>query len=177
MSRHTSSEVTLREAVASDADVHFRFPATAEIVRMYGGDPGPLAEPDMERSKKWVEWFAAHPFARIIEVNSEPVGHVRLHALNETDRKAKLAIGLFTDDSLGKGIGRQAIRLMLDHAFGPMNLHRVELRVLSFNQRAIRCYRACGFSHEGTERESAFIAGEWHDDWIMGILDHVHFER
>ncbi|SFC50117.1 GNAT family N-acetyltransferase [Tropicimonas isoalkanivorans] len=55
-----------------------------------------------------------------------------------------------------------------------MGLHRVDLRVLSFNTRAIACYRACGFVHEGTEREAAFIDGEWHDDWIMGILSHEH---
>lgn len=27
---------------------------------------------------------------------------------------------------------------------------------------------------EGTERDSALIAAEWHDDWIMGILEHDH---
>lgn len=174
MTKYRDSQVTLRDTVASDAEAHFRFPATAEIVRMYGGDPKRLPEPDRERSRKWLEWFVTHPFAKIIEVEGKPVGHVRLHALSEADRKAKLAIGLFAEANLGRGIGRRAVRLTLDHAFGPMSLHRVELRVLSVNQRAIRCYRACGFLHEGTERESAFIAGEWHDDWIMGILSREH---
>ncbi len=83
-------------------------------------------------------------------------------------------VGLLGDSLLGRGIGRAAIRKVLDYAFGSLGLHRVDLRVLSFNQRAIGCYLACGFVHEGTERESACIAGEWHDDWIMSILQHEH---
>ena len=174
MAIYPVSSVTLREPVQTDAEVHFRFPGTPGIVRMYGGDPAQLPAPSIERSRKWLEWLNGHPFARIIEAEGEPVGHLRLHSLNEEDRKVKLAIGLFGETNLGRGIGRHAIRLALDHAFEPMRLHRVELRVLSFNERAIRCYRACGFSHEGTERDSALIAGEWHDDWIMGILEHEH---
>ena len=64
-----------------------------------------------------------------------------------------------------------AIDLLLHKAFGPLALHRVDLRVLSYNLRAIRCYEACGFVREGIERESARVGDEWHDDWIMGILE------
>ena len=68
------------------------------------------------------------------------------------------------------GLGRQAVRLVLAHAFGPLGLHRVGLRVIAFNTRAIRCYRACGFIEEGREREAAQVGGAWHDDIIMGVL-------
>lgn len=67
-------------------------------------------------------------------------------------------------------MGRELIKLVLSHAFGTMGLHRVDLRVLAFNERAIRCYRSCGFVEEGRERESARIGDVWHDDIIMGIL-------
>ena len=65
-----------------------------------------------------------------------------------------------------KGIGREAIQLVLHHAFEV--LHRVGLRVISYNERAIRAYKACGFVEEGREREAAFVSGAWHDDVIIG---------
>jgi ribosomal-protein-alanine N-acetyltransferase len=52
-----------------------------------------------------------------------------------------------------------------------MQLHRVDMRVLTFNRRAIGCYEKCGFVHEGVERESVWIDGAWTDDMRMGILE------
>jgi RimJ/RimL family protein N-acetyltransferase len=46
-----------------------------------------------------------------------------------------------------------------------MNLHRVDLRVLAFNDGAIASYRKCGFVQEGCERESC-----WH------LYEHLGFE-
>ena len=60
-------------------------------------------------------------------------------------------------------------RLVLAYAFDS-GLHRVGLRVLATNERAVRCYTSCGFKLEGRERESARIDGVWQDDLIMGIL-------
>ena len=169
-----SPQVQLRPVQDTDAAQHAAWPPEAEIVRMYGGEISKAPQPDLNRSKAWVAWMQDHPFAAMIESDGQTVGHVRLHALSAQDRKARLAIGLFSTQFLGKGIGRHAIALTLDHAFGPMGLHRVDLRVLAYNTRAIRCYKACGFTHEGTERQAAWIAGEWHDDLIMGILSHEH---
>ena len=50
-------------------------------------------------------------------------------------------------------------------------LHRISVRVLEYNARAIRTYKKCGFVVEGRERQSALVDGTWYDDVIMGILD------
>ena len=75
-------------------------------------------------------------------------------------------------DQLGKGIGTEAARAVLGFAFSGLNLHRISVRVLAINERAIRSYQKCGFQIEGRERETAFIDGKWHDDLIMGLLEH-----
>jgi RimJ/RimL family protein N-acetyltransferase len=64
------------------------------------------------------------------------------------------------------------MKLVLAHGFGEMNLHRIDLRVLARNGRAIRAYEKCGFVHEGVERESALIDGNWEDDVKMSVLEH-----
>jgi RimJ/RimL family protein N-acetyltransferase len=59
---------------------------------------------------------------------------------------------------------------MLDHAFGTLNLHRIGLSVFSFNERAIRSYRSCGFVMEGRAREAIWRDGRWWDEVTMSIL-------
>jgi hypothetical protein len=59
---------------------------------------------------------------------------------------------------------------MLDHAFGTLNLHRIGLSVFSFNERAIRSYRSCGFVMEGRAREAIWRDGRWWDEVTMSVL-------
>jgi RimJ/RimL family protein N-acetyltransferase len=44
------------------------------------------------------------------------------------------------------------VRLLLEFAFRYRNARKVTLGVSAENERAIRCYRACGFVEEGRAR-------------------------
>ncbi len=166
-----TGQVSLRAPVPADAEARAALGISAAINRMYGfvSDTPDIMTGD--HAERWFEKTVNHPNAWVIEEDGKLAGEIRLDNLNEHDRRARLVIGLFNERHLGRGIGRQAIDLVLQQAFGPLGLHRVDLRVLSFNIRAIRCYEACGFRLEGIERESALVGGEWHDDWIMAILE------
>ena len=121
---------------------------------------------------RWFENITAHPHAWVVEHGGRLLGDIRLHldALSQQDARARLAVGFYDPNKLGKGLGREAIRLALAHAFGTLGLHRVSLRVVAYNTRAVRCYAACGFVVEGREREAALVGGERHDDIMMGVL-------
>lgn len=137
---------------------------------MFGFDPVALAPLTKTAVEAWIEGLANHPHAWVIEHDGCFLGEIRLDALDARDRRAQLAIGLYNSRKLGAGLGRQAVGLALGHAFGFLELHRIGLRVVAYNIRAIHCYRACGFIEEGREREAAFVGGEWHDDVMMGLL-------
>jgi RimJ/RimL family protein N-acetyltransferase len=74
--------------------------------------------------------------------------------------------GRFTD----RGLGTEATRLVLAHAFDTAGLHRVELEVYAFNPRARHVYEKVGFVHEGTRRHALRWRGAWVDAHIMAIL-------
>ena len=73
-------------------------------------------------------------------------------------------------DSQGKGVGAYALREMLRHAFSDLGLHRVELGVLSTNERARSLYEKAGFVCEGSKRSAVLKNGEYVDLVIMGLL-------
>ncbi len=130
--------------------------------------PAPAALP-RERAENWLARLSVE-YGWVIECEGRAIGSALLTDVDPTDARARLAIGLFDPEMIGKGLGREAVSLMLGHAFGAMELHRVSLRVLARNIRAIRCYSACGFREEGRERQSARVSEGWEDDVIMGIL-------
>lgn len=156
---------------------------------MYGGsgDPPPLLRPEVEASfAAYAHQNLTHTRQFVIAATRYPdeaacagddglyIGTIRLHGINATDRRARLAIGIFDRQFWSHGYGTEAILLLLDHAFSTMGMHRVDLRVLAYNTRAIRAYEKCGFVREGVERESALVDGVWHDDIIMSILAHEY---
>ena len=49
-------------------------------------------------------------------------------------------------------------------------MHRVFLNTMNSNERALRCYRACGFKEEGRLREHNWSNGRYHDVVYLGIL-------
>ena len=99
------------------------------------------------------------------------IGGIRLHAISWADRRARVAVGLFDRRFWSHGYGTEALRLLARYGFEVLGLHRIDLRVLDDNPRAIRAYEKCGFLREGVERESALVDGRWHSDVLMGLLE------
>jgi RimJ/RimL family protein N-acetyltransferase len=83
---------------------------------------------------------------------------------------ANYTVGLFVAALRGRGLGREATRLVLSWGFGVVGLHRIQLEVLATNSRAIRCYLACGFREEGVRREAQLYPDGWKDFMVMGLL-------
>jgi ribosomal-protein-alanine N-acetyltransferase len=170
----TGQRVTLRAVQPEDEQARLSLGWHVAIERNYGHQAQTLEMTAAEARAWYVRQQArtADPSRRYwaIEAEGHLVGGAGLDSLKESDRKAHFVIGMFAPSHLGRGLGTEATRLVLDHAFRSMNLHRVDLRVLAFNDRAIASYRKCGFVQEGRERESCWLDGQWHDDIIMGVL-------
>ena len=60
---------------------------------------------------------------------------------------------------------------MLEYCFRTEKLHRVYLRVLASNVRAIHSYEKAGFILEGYLREDVFLDGKYRDLIWMGAIN------
>ncbi|UNX55076.1 GNAT family N-acetyltransferase [Georgenia sp. TF02-10] len=96
-------------------------------------------------------------------------GHIVVFGAGLPARAGTLAV-ILGPPFTGRGLGPDAVDVMLGYAFREMGLNRVELRVWAFNTDAIRAYERCGFVVEGRRREAAFHDGRFHDEVLMGVL-------
>lgn len=156
----------------------------------------PVAEGDLERLAAWRNDPRVHPFfffdgfvdpakqpewlaavrrdgsRRFFAVEAEGgfVGTVSLDRIDPRHRSAEMGNVLVDPDRRGRGVGRAAVAALLDLAFDVLGLERVELRVFSDNEPAIRLYEACGFRREGVERGSVLREGRRRDVLRMAML-------
>jgi RimJ/RimL family protein N-acetyltransferase len=98
------------------------------------------------------------------------IGQIDIMDIDWIARIGILGIVIAGKDFHNKGIGTEAINLILKYAFERANLNKIELDVNEFNLGGIRCYEKCGFIKEGIIRESLYREGKYYSTIKMGIL-------
>jgi RimJ/RimL family protein N-acetyltransferase len=164
-------QIVLRRHVPANLRAFQRWYADPEVVRLTRYQDSPMRPDEIER------FFAARALgadslAMAIHVQATDllVGTCALSQLDADNGSALFHITIGEKEAWGHGFGTEATRLMIDHAFGGLGLHRVGLTVFSFNERAIRSYRSVGFVVEGRAREAIWREGRWWDEIAMSIL-------
>jgi [ribosomal protein S5]-alanine N-acetyltransferase len=69
----------------------------------------------------------------------------------------------------GGGIGTGAVAMAVDHAFGPVGLHRVEATVRPENAASLRLLAKLGFRDEGLLRRYLEVDGQWRDHRLLAL--------
>lgn len=84
-------------------------------------------------------------------------------------RAAKLGVAIAAVH-WGHGYGRDAAIVLLDFAFGPLELRRVSAAVGPDNAVSLRTVRRLGFGYEGRLRDHVFTNGAWRDSLLFSML-------
>ncbi|MEO7269633.1 MAG: GNAT family protein [Knoellia sp.] len=170
--------VTLRPIRAEDADViDASIREDSEIGRLTGSVNSSSQEPEgmpLEKLREiyggWAEADDRLVLAVTDRASGQLVGEVVLAGWDEGNRSCWFRT-LIGAAGRGRGLGTEATRLIVDHGFLVLGLHRITLKVYDFNPRARHVYEKVGFVHEGTGREALLFDGEWIDVHYMAVLE------
>ena len=98
------------------------------------------------------------------------IGSTSFFSFDWRNRSAEFGIMIGEKDCWNQGYGTEISKMMLQHAFETLNLHRVTLRVFADNPRAIRTYEKAGYVLEGTLRQVEWVKGRYIDTHLMSVL-------
>ena len=139
-----------------------------------------LVEDDVAR------WFGTWDAARVqrdlldpqddevvlaIEVDGAVAGVLMVGEEEEPDyRCVSIDLGLAAAHQ-GRGLGPEAMRLVIDHMIDARGHHRFSIDPAVANERAIRAYAAVGFRPVGVMRQYEQAPdGSWRDGLLMDLL-------
>jgi RimJ/RimL family protein N-acetyltransferase len=163
--------VTLRPMTHADAPHLVRWANEPDFAWFqWGRRPGRFA--DDEAARRWMDVIAEHRgIVFVIEHEGRPVGQVNYRDLQPKGLSAEVGIGIGEPALWGKGLGREALGLLVKHLVDDLGVHRVSLSVLAYNDRAIASYKAAGFEVEGVERDGVMTdKGYFADDVKMAYV-------
>lgn len=126
--------------------------------------------------KEYMEKFAKerqlmdYLFGIISKETDTLIGNCALMNPDFINRTAELGIFVGNKEYWGKGIGTEAIMLLLDFGFNVLNLHNIGITFYDFNTKSKRIYEKCGFKLIGRRREAKLIGNMKFDIVYMDIL-------
>ena len=164
-----SEAVSIRRAEPDDADFLLDL-LQDEETRPFLGLP---VEPTRESVLEEIERSEREPraFGRfVIEVGGERAGSLGFRLLNERSRIVEAGRFAVHPRFRGRGIGDVAARLFQRYLLVELEMHRVELQIYGFNERAIAQAERVGYVREGVKRKAYLKDGEWEDAVLFGLL-------
>ena len=115
-------------------------------------------------------------FDAVIEADGVPVGLIGLLGIDDRNRKAEYYVALGETEMKGKGVAKEATRLLLTLAFTEMGLNKIVLYTEVENLGAQHLFEKVGFEREGLLREDLIYNERKVDRYVYGLTKEA-FER
>jgi aminoglycoside 6'-N-acetyltransferase len=158
--RLTSEAVVLRSLRQGDEAELLRIHRTPEVMSWWDApcEGFPWDEPESTRLTA--------------EVDGKIAGLIQFW--EETEPKYRHAtVDIFLDPAVhGRGIGTEAVRLVMRHLIEDRGHHRITIDPAAGNAAAIRAYQKAGFTEVGVMRRAERDADGkgWHDSLLMEFV-------
>ena len=97
------------------------------------------------------------------------IGQISLFNFNEQSGRADIGYGL-ARAHWGQGFMHESLIAVIDYAFGPMGLRRLEADIDPRNHASLRALERLGFAREGLLPERWQVGDEISDSALLGLL-------
>jgi RimJ/RimL family protein N-acetyltransferase len=168
--------VVLRPFTGADVEAMGPVLADPEVLRLTGSvhtSADRQSEALDDRTRDWYQTRADQDdrldLAVVDAARDQCVGEVVLNHWEPDNRSCNFRV-LIGPQGRNRGLGSEALQLLLEYAFTATDLHRIELGVYAFNPRAQHVYERAGFVVEGRRRDGLLFDDIWVDEIMMAVL-------
>lgn len=101
--------------------------------------------------------------------NDETIGMIDLFDIDPHHERGAVGI-LIAPGHQEKGLGKEALRLMSEYAFGFLHLHQLYAHILQDNKASLKLFTACGFSPCGLLNEWLKTEKDYKNVVVMQLI-------
>ncbi|MBY0241147.1 MAG: GNAT family N-acetyltransferase [Burkholderiaceae bacterium] len=168
----STPRLRLRFIDDGDVDAIFRLFTDPEALRYWSFAPWTEradAEEDVRGTQQAYADGSVLTFAITLAASGEMIGTCRLSKFSAQNRRCE--IGYILDRAhWGRGYAQEALAALVGHAFGPLDLLRIEADIDPRNRASAVLLERLHFVHEGHLRQRWIVAGEVCDTDFYGLL-------
>ena len=168
----TTPRLVLRDVADRDVESVFELESDAVAMRYWSHPPmRDIAEARaaVARVKGYFEAREGLRWSLCRRTDDQMLGHVSLFGFSEQNGRAEIGYGL-ARRHWGQGFMHEALTAVVDYAFGPLGLRRLEADTDPRNLASLRALERLGFQREGLLRERWQVGDEISDSALLGLL-------
>ncbi|HCB35293.1 MAG: hypothetical protein A2W52_00995 [Candidatus Taylorbacteria bacterium RIFCSPHIGHO2_02_49_25] len=164
--------VYLRPILKDDLNDHYRdWFNDDEVCRFNSHRRFPNYNEDMKQYYKDVIKSHSNLILAIIDKETDRhIGNISLQNIDNISMTAEFAILIGDKEFWGKGAGKAAGRLIIEHGFDELNLHRIYCGTSIDNVGMQKLAEYLGFKKEGVSRQAMFKDRAFRDVVHYGLL-------
>ena len=164
----TGKTIYLRALEETDVSFMFSLVNNQEFAYWEGKNEFPISQ---KQQQLWFDnnYNKGHRFIICDKSTHEKMGYMSFKITDEISRKGQLALKLI-ESARGKNIGTDSLQTLTSFLFNKANLNRLYTHIIAFNKPSLKLFEKCGWTIEGTERESIYMNGEYHDNVLLAII-------
>ena len=127
----------------------------------------------LKKEKEWFDNYLKAKNKKFFTVcdNSMPIGFMGLSNISKANKNADLFIAIGEDNYRGKGMGKIAMKWIINYSFNNLRLHKINLGVIKNNIPAVKLYKSLGFVIEGEMKDEVFYKGKFYNFLSMAIFN------
>ncbi len=125
-------------------------------------------------SKKTLQLYLDNAHRDIYEVKQlrlcictkedKAIGLVDIFDFDPKNLRAGLGIVVLDEEDRGKGIGEDALRIVIDYAFSVLNLHQLYANILESNNSSKGLFKRLGFEEVGVKQDWVYLGGTFENE-------------
>ena len=169
----TTPRLILRPPRHEDTEALFAIWSDEQAMRYFSFPTMTRLEQATERVARLLKTTAEGvAFVCVVELRAtgEVLGNCDLFRADEQCRRAEIGFSL-RPKYWGSGFMTEAASAVVEHAFGALNLRRLEADIDPRNIASAKLLERLGFVREGLLRERWVVGGEVSDSALYGLLD------
>ncbi len=94
------------------------------------------------------------------------LGFIDLYDFNPKNNRAGVGIIVLDSQNRNKGVGTEALKLLVDYAFANLNLHQLYANISEDNHPSIKLFTNLGFEKSGVKKDWNYISGEYKNEML-----------
>lgn len=101
---------------------------------------------------------------------SEAIGLIDLFDFDAKNKRAGIGIIIQNEANRNSGFGKEALGLMIDYAFGQLQLHQLFANIGTDNKASLALFVTFGFQKIGVKKDWNFTNNAFHDEAVFQLI-------
>ncbi|QLE00274.1 GNAT family N-acetyltransferase [Galbibacter sp. BG1] len=100
----------------------------------------------------------------ISDYQNNLLGFIDLFDFNPKNKRAGVGIIVLEEGNRNKGVGKEALSLLMDYAFKHLDLHQLYANISENNKPSIHLFSNLGFERVGIKKDWNYTSGKFHNE-------------